>query len=133
MEFQRQFASEEACRASLVQMRWPKGVRCLRCQHADVQPTSRGLFHCARCGFQTSMLADTIFQDTKQDLQLWFRAIWYVTNQKSGVSALGLLRALGLGSYQTAWRWLLRPAGGGRYSRRSSTRPTWSWDACPIT
>lgn len=106
MEFERQFASVEACRAYLVQVRWPKGVCCLRCQHADVWPTSRGLYHCARCGFQTSVLAGTIFQDTKQDLQLWFRAIWYVTNQKSGVSALGLQRALGLGSYQTAWSWL---------------------------
>jgi len=51
-------------------------------------------------------LAGTIFQDTKADLRLWFRAMWYVTNQKSGVSALGLQRALGLGSYQTAWSWL---------------------------
>ena len=106
MEFERQFASEEACRAYLVQVRWPNGVRCLRCQHTHVWPTSRGLYHCARCGFQTSVLAGTIFQDTKQDLRLWFRAIWYVTNQKSGVSALGLQRALGLGSYQTAWSWL---------------------------
>ena len=106
LEFERQFASEEACRAYLVQVRWPSGVRCLRCQHTNVWPTSRGLYHCARCGFQTSVLAGTIFQDTKQDLRLWFRAIWYVTNQKSGVSALGLQRALGLGSYQTAWSWL---------------------------
>jgi len=27
----------------------------------------------------------------------------YVTNQKNGVSALGLQRVLGLGSYKTAW------------------------------
>jgi transposase-like protein len=32
--------------------------------------------------------------------------MWYVTNQKFGVSALGLQRVLGLGSYRTAWRWL---------------------------
>ena len=31
--------------------------------------------------------------------------MWYVTSQKSGVSALGLQRVLGLGSYRTAWRW----------------------------
>jgi len=52
------------------------------------------------------VLAGTIFQDTKQPLRLWFRAMWYVTNQKSGVSALGLQQALGLGSYRTAWAWL---------------------------
>ena len=32
--------------------------------------------------------------------------MWYFTNQKHGVSALGLQRILGLGSYQTAWAWL---------------------------
>jgi len=34
---------------------------------------------------------------------MWFRAMWYVTNQKHGVSALGIQRALGFGSYRTAW------------------------------
>jgi transposase-like protein len=32
--------------------------------------------------------------------------MWYVTSQKHGVSALGVQRVLGLGSYQTAWAWL---------------------------
>jgi len=106
MEFERQFATEEACRAYLVRLRWPEGARCLRCHSPSVWATSRGLYHCTFCGFQTSVLAGTIFQDTKADLRLWFRAMWYVTNQKSGVSALGLQRALGLGSYRTAWTWL---------------------------
>jgi hypothetical protein len=34
--------------------------------------------------------------------------MWYVTNQKQGVSALGLQRVLGLGSYETAWTMLHR-------------------------
>ena len=106
MEFERRFASEEACRTYLIQLRWPEGVRCLRCRSPSVWATARGLYHCTFCGYQTSVLAGTIFQDTKADLRLWFRAMWYVTNQKSGVSALGLQRTLGLGSYRTAWTWL---------------------------
>jgi transposase-like protein len=39
-------------------------------------------------------------------LRTWFAAIWFVTSQKDGASALGLQRVLGLGSYQTAWTWL---------------------------
>ncbi len=35
-------------------------------------------------------------------------AAWYLTSQKHGVSALGLQRVLGLGSYQTAWTMLHR-------------------------
>jgi len=37
---------------------------------------------------------------------MWFRAIWWVTSQKYGASALGMKRVLGLGSYETAWTWL---------------------------
>jgi transposase-like protein len=36
-------------------------------------------------------------------LKTWFYAIWWVTVQKTGVSALGLQKNLGLGSYRSAW------------------------------
>jgi transposase-like protein len=52
---------------------------------------------------QVSVLAGTVFQDTHLALTVWFRAMWHITSQKNGVSALGLQRALGLGSYKTAW------------------------------
>lgn len=42
--------------------------------------------------------------------------MWYVTSQTSGVSALGLQRVLGLGSYHTAWNWLHK-------LRRAMVRP----------
>jgi transposase-like protein len=52
--------------------------------------------------------AGTVFDKTRTPLRSWFAAVWYVTNQKHGVSALGLQRVLGLGSYQTAWTMLHR-------------------------
>jgi transposase-like protein len=64
------------------------------------------LFQCCGCRHQTSATAGTIFQDTRKPLVMWFRAMWYVTSQKNGASALGLQRVLGLGSYETAWTWL---------------------------
>jgi hypothetical protein len=57
-----------------------------------------------------------VFQDTHKPLTMWFRAMWYVTSQKSGGSALGLQRVLGLRSYQTAWAWLHK-------LRRAMVRP----------
>ena len=42
--------------------------------------------------------------------------MWYITNQKSGVSALGLQRIMGFGSYHTAWKWLHK-------LRRAMVRP----------
>ncbi len=66
----------------------------------------RPFYRCAHYGYNFTVTACTLFADPHKPLRLWVEAIWYVTNQKSGVSALGLQRALGLGSYRTAWSWL---------------------------
>lgn len=71
---------------------------------------------CQGCRRNTSVTAGTIFQDSHLPLRLWFRAIWLLTNQKTGMSALGLQRALGLGSYRTAWTCLHK-------LRRAMVRP----------
>lgn len=39
-------------------------------------------------------------------MRMWFHAAWYITSQKTGVSAQGLQRVLGLRSYETAWAWM---------------------------
>lgn len=116
MEFEKRFCSEEACREYLFQLRWPDGFVCPRCQHKKAWKTNRELYHCTNCGLETSVTAGTIFHGTRKPFQWWFRAMWYVTNQKYGVSALGLQRALGLGSYHTAWTWMHK-------LRRAMVRP----------
>ena len=60
------------------------------------------------CGRQSSATAGTIFHRTRTPLTVWFAAAWQLTSQKHGISALGLQRVLGLGSYQTAWAMLHR-------------------------
>ena len=77
---------------------------------------TRGKFWCSQCGYQVSVTAGTLFHDTRKPLRLWFEAMWYATSQKSGVSALGMQRVLGLGSYRTAWQWLHK-------LRRAMVRP----------
>ena len=58
---------------------------------------------CADCRAETRLFSDSLFERSKLPLEIWFAAAWYLTNQRGGVSALGLQRALGLGSYRTAW------------------------------
>lgn len=106
MEFEQQFDSEQKCREYLADLRWPEGFKCPKCQSRKYWMTKQGLYFCNNCKYKSSITSGTVFQDTSKPLKLWFRAIWYVTNQKHGVSALGLQRALGLGSYRTAWTWL---------------------------
>ena len=116
LEFESRFATEEACRDYLFALRWPDGFRCPSCGHERAWPVRKVWFECARCRRQTSVTAGTIFQDTRKPLRLWFRAMWHVVSQKNGVSALGLQRVLGLGSYQTAWTWMHK-------LRRAMVRP----------
>jgi hypothetical protein len=106
-EFEVWFGSEAACRAYIRRLRWPDGFVCPACGVMDdPSEMSRGLLLCRHCRRQVSLTAGTIFQDTHKPLRLWFLTMWFITSQKNGVSALGLQRVLGIGSYRTAWTWL---------------------------
>jgi len=116
LEFEDRFRTEEACRDYLIGLRWPEGFVCPRCGEGAGWPASRGRIICCACRHQASVTAGTIFEGSRKPLRLWFRAIWHVTSQKNGASAVGLQRVLGLGSYQTAWTWLHK-------LRRAMVRP----------
>lgn len=115
-EFDGWFSSEAACLAYLQRVRWREGFRCPNCAGSEAWMTKTGHLKCKKCRHRTSATAGTIFERTQKPLRVWFQAMWYVTSQKSGGSALGLQRVLGLGSYQTAWSWLHK-------LRRAMVRP----------
>lgn len=115
-EFENRFRTDEACRTYLGQIRWSDGFICPRCGGREAWTITRGLWLCRRCRRQVSVTAGTIFQSGHLPLTLWFRAMWFVTSQKNGASALGIQRILGLGSYETAWTWLHK-------LRRAMVRP----------
>lgn len=105
LELEHRFSDEAKCRDYLFSLRWPEGFLCPVCGSVGLA-IRRDLWRCFQCGRETSVLAGTIFQDSKLPLTIWFRAMWQVASQKNGVSALGLQRALGLGNYKTAWAML---------------------------
>lgn len=111
------FNTEQACLDYLERLRWPKEFICPGCGSISAPyRASRNRLMCQGCKHQTSVTAGTIFDKTRTPLKVWLAAAWYITNQKQGVSALGLQRVLGLGSYQTAWAMLHR-------FRRAMVRP----------
>ena len=116
LELEKRFNTNEACRAYLFGLRWPEGWVCPRCGGRQVWAVRRNLWRCGGCRYETSVTAGTIFQDSHLSLTMWFRAIWQVTSQKNGASALSLQRVLGLGSYETAWALLHK-------LRRAMVRP----------
>ncbi|MDP2754682.1 MAG: IS1595 family transposase [Nitrospirota bacterium] len=105
-DFEARFSAESACRELLFRLRWPDGFICPRCGTYGGWLAKSGRIICSRCRFGTTVTAGTVFQDSHQPLTVWFRAMWWMTNQKTGLSGLGLQRLLGLGSYRTAWMML---------------------------
>jgi transposase-like protein len=103
--FLRQFGTDTQCADALERWRWPQGFVCPACGHAapPVRVRTRGLLQCRHCHHQTSVTAGTIFASTKLALTTWFLAMFFLTQQKNGISALELKRHLGV-SYPTAWR-----------------------------
>jgi transposase-like protein len=121
----KQFGTPEAANDFLESMRWPDGVRCLKCDSEsvtkyrknestrirvnrttgaeEVKPVpARILYFCVACKFQFSVTTGTIFNDTHLSLEKWYRAVALLCNAKQSLSALQMKRDLGC-AYKTAW------------------------------
>ena len=103
-EFQRQFATEEACQDYLAACRWPDGFVCPRCRHTrGYRLSEHRRWQCVACRYQVSLTAGTILHNTKTPLTVWFWATYLTVTDKRGLSALLLQRQMGLRRYETAW------------------------------
>ncbi len=106
LKFNKRFGTERACQNSLEKMRWPEGFKCPKCEGAKAtRIKTRRLLQCSKCHHQVSLTAGTIFHKTRTPLQKWFWAIYLVSQDKGGVSAMRLSKQLELG-YKTAWAML---------------------------
>ena len=114
--FDKQFASDNVCKAFLVEARWPRGVQCPRCERTEKVYTLKARpFHwlCknADCGgkngYRFSILTRTIFENTKIPLVLWFKVGYLMLVAKKGVSANQLHRVTfgehSGSDYRTTW------------------------------
>lgn len=108
----KRFATEEACKTFLRDLRWPHGVTCPRCaKTAKIYTLTKRPFHwvckntdCGgRNGYRFSVITKTIFENTNYPLQTWFQVIYLMTQSKKGISALQVHRQIGSGDYRTAW------------------------------
>lgn len=103
--FLKGYGTQAQCEQALEAARWPDGFRCPRCAgeaHCVLHGGSRKVFQCSACRHQASLIAGTVFQGTKLPLTTWFLAIYLISQAKTGLSSLALMRQLGV-SYPTAW------------------------------
>ncbi|RZS58430.1 transposase-like zinc ribbon protein [Sphaerotilus mobilis] len=104
-DFLLRYGSKDQCAQALVSNRWPDGFRCPSCgaaEHYVVSHGARKLFQCRGCRHQPSLTAGPLMDSTKLPLRTWFLAIFLLSQAKTGLSALALMRQLGT-SYHTAW------------------------------
>ncbi len=101
-QFEATFPDEDACKAYLQARRWPKGVHCPRCGNEKVYTVKPMPFQwqCYACapdtGYRFSVIAGTIFENTKKPLRDWFRVVHLMLTSKKGMSALQIQRMHGL-------------------------------------
>lgn len=99
----RRFPKHEDCVAHLEAVRWKGKPKCPYCQSPNVTPAPKELrHHCNNCNTSFSVTVQTIFHNTKLDLQKWFLAIALILNAKKGLSARQLARDLEV-TKDTAW------------------------------
>ncbi len=97
------YGTDEQCRQTLFDWKYPDGFTCPECgSKAYCILKSRNLYQCNHCHHQTSATCGTIFDSTKLPLNKWFLAIHLMTQMKTAISALELKRQLKV-SYKTAW------------------------------
>lgn len=97
------FDTDAECREALEQLRWPDGVKCLRCGSDKISRiTTRKQFDCDACRYRFSVTTGTIFHDSHLALPKWFMAIFLMCESKKGISANQMKRTLGV-AHKTAW------------------------------
>jgi len=104
-EFFDRFPTEDACLEHLMELRYGLKHPCSKCLHLSTfhRLADRPAYTCAHCGFNVHPMADTIFQDTRTPLRMWFYAIYLFVTTRHGVSGKELQRQLGV-TYKTAYR-----------------------------
>jgi transposase-like protein len=113
-QVEREFATDEQCKALLTKLRWPDGkIHCPRCGLSlKVYKTSQSFrWKCKNCnpnGYRFSVLTGTVFENTNVPLSIWFRVAYLMVSSKKGISALQVHRMIppvrgAKGSYKTAW------------------------------
>lgn len=107
MDFMQTYGSEGTCLAYLKAKRWPEGFICPKCGGGHRYEPANGHIHCAECRYEASITAGTVMHRSHLPLTKWFLAMYLVSQDKRGISAVQLSSQLDV-TYKTAWYLLKR-------------------------
>lgn len=101
--FSKKYTSEEICVSDLWERRNKDGFSCSKCgsQEGYKSKTCK-IWVCKKCNYQTSILINTVFENSKLSIEKWYWATFLMISSKAGISAKELQFQLGV-TYKTAW------------------------------
>jgi ribosomal protein L37E len=102
-EFSKIYPDKESCFSFLATLKWSNGYHCRKCGH-DHYFNGHLLYsrRCAKCGYEESVTANTIFQNTRIDINKAFYMIFLVYSTKGRISSHKLSEILNI-RQSTCW------------------------------
>ena len=101
------FPDEQTCIDHLEILRWDGEVVSPFDSASKVYKCKGNKYQCKNTGKYFNVKTNTIFDNTKIELQKWFLAIWLVTSYKKGISSVQLAKELDI-TQKSAWFLLQR-------------------------
>ncbi len=99
----KQFPNEETCRKHLTQLRWGNNISCPFCSDVKVYAfKDEKTYKCSKCKKKFNVKTNTIFENTKIPLNVWFIATYLLNSRKKGISSEQLANDLNI-TQKTAW------------------------------
>ncbi|WP_298733480.1 7TM diverse intracellular signaling domain-containing protein [uncultured Chitinophaga sp.] len=107
-EFSRIYPDKESCFRFLSELKWSQGYHCRKCGH-DHYFHGHLLYsrRCAKCGYEESVTANTILQNTRIDINKAFYMIFLVYSTKGKISSHKLSEILHI-RQSTCWSYSSR-------------------------
>ena len=105
IELTRMFPDDEAAELWFVKARWPRGVRCPKCNSKNIQerPSRKPQpYRCRDCRKDFSVKTDSLMHSSPLGCQKWVIAIYLLTTGIKGVSSTKLSRDLKI-TQKSAW------------------------------
>ncbi len=107
LELIQTFPNEQACINHLEALRWNGNIVSPFDAKSKVYKCKGNKYRCKNTGKYFNVKTNTLFDNTKIELQKWFLAIWLVTCYKKRISSLQLARDIHV-TQKTAWFMLQR-------------------------
>ncbi len=108
-EYSKSFSDEVSCVAHFKSVRDKQRVVCIKCGcKKQYWLKNQSIYQCEDCGFRTSLMKETILENSNLSIRTWYQCVLMVWATKKGFSALEILRQPGLKRYEPIWYYKIR-------------------------